>query len=202
VTGVSATFASTTPAPPARYKEREVLWSDLRERDLGDLDVGATVMKMGAGSAWFGGRPDGRIRGAMGWAAMGSLWTITARDGEQFTVVRDDGQVTQTFTRRPDQTVIAVEPEPKPEPRRQRKPRSPAAPPTGPRLVLARHCDGRDRTHCYAAEPSLGRRGIGLCLIPIDVAASLQRDAWVELTTRERAKAERHGCTVDALGTS
>lgn len=61
---ISITFGAAPPEPkPERYKEREVLWSDLRERDIGDLDAGATVMSLGVGAAYFGGGPDGRVQG-------------------------------------------------------------------------------------------------------------------------------------------
>lgn len=84
------------------------LWSDLRERPIGELQPGAIVVRLVFPSAWQTDAA-GRMSGVFG-LPTGSAWTITARDGRTYTLERSDGQAHQTVELSPSFPVVAVEP--------------------------------------------------------------------------------------------
>lgn len=82
-------------------------WDDLRERPFGELAVGRVVFKPDAFAAYRTGGPDGRVCG-LSWVLNGSPWRITARVGDEVTLVRADGECSQTARIHPGMVVLAV----------------------------------------------------------------------------------------------
>lgn len=90
-------------------------WRDLLKLPIGDLAVGDVMVKLDAFEA-YRDHSDGRLSGALSMTPRGSAWTITACDGDEYTVVRHDGQCSQTFRAEQGALVIAIKSRPDPEP--------------------------------------------------------------------------------------